>query len=159
MNNTELFIIDFYKTINILDTDSLSISSITDQLDVNVHYWEHSSAVASFNYDCCIFIDNRLNEAAQWQDFGHEMYHYFFDDTSYNQLNESYGVYGESKADYFAYHFCVPTFMLSALKGVNVYDVMNLFNVEFEFAMKRMDMYQSKLLEVGGQNALQENHY
>ena len=75
------------------------------------------------------------------------MYHYFYDETNYDLLHENYAEYGESKADYFAYHFCVPTFMLYNLKGVDVYDVMELFNVEFDFALRRLEMYKNKMLE------------
>jgi len=156
MNRTELFVMEFYKTINVLDTSLLSIANISEKLNVNVHYWNHSSAVANFKEDCCMFINQRKTHSEQWQDFGHEMHHYFFDEISYDKLNESYGIYGETKADYFAYHFCVPTFMLMKLKGVSVYEVMSIFNVEYEFAMRRLDMYRSKLFERGGHIAMQK---
>lgn len=35
------------------------------------------------------------------------------------------------------------------LKGVDVYDVMQLFNVEFDFALRRLEMYYSKCLAKG----------
>lgn len=96
----------------------LSISSIAEQLNVNVHFWGRSSAVDSINDDYCIFIDNRLNEREQWQEFCHQMYHYFSDETSYNQLNDDYG---ESKVDYFMCHFCVTTFMQLEIKVGTAY--------------------------------------
>lgn len=146
MNKTEFFIMNFYKTIKLLDASLLSIPTVSEQINIRIHYWRHSSAIGSLDDEYCVFIDNRENERAQWQEFGHEMYHYFFDDTSYNQLKEDYGTYGESKADYFAYHFCVPTFMLQNLKGVNAHDIATLFNVEFSFALKRAEMYKNSIM-------------
>ncbi len=48
--------------------------------------------------------------------------------------------------------FCAPLLItsngtyVSYVKGVTVYDVMNLFNVEFDFALRRLEMYKSKIL-------------
>lgn len=150
MNNTENYIYHLCKSINILNYDQLSIDSISTILDINILYWEYSSELVCFKDKHKMFINEQLTLQEQWQDFGHEMYHYFFDETSYSLLNESYGAYGESKADYFMYHFCIPTFMLMELKGVNVYDVMNLFNVEFEFALRRLEMYRNNVLTKKG---------
>lgn len=146
MKLTESFVTKFYQSININFPSELSILCIAEKLDLEVHFWNFGSAIAQFNGIHKMFINKRLSEQQQWQDFGHEMYHYFFDDTKYDVLKESYAEYGESKADYFAYHFCVPTFMLDNLKEVSVYDVMELFNVEFDFALKRLEMYRNKVL-------------
>src|SRR5699024_7941421 len=112
----------------------LTIELIVDHLELEVMYWPHSSAIARSSNQYIIFLNDRLSMQQQWQEFGHEMYHFFFDNTQYNILKETYAIYGETKADYFAYHFCVPTFMLHKIKGVDVYDLMELFNVEFDFA-------------------------
>lgn len=152
MNATEKFVTNFYESINVVDPLQVSIELIVDVLDIKLMYWYHTSAIAQFNNKYAIFINESINMQQQWQEFGHEMYHYFYDDTKYDLLNESYAEYGETKADYFAYHFCVPTFMLQKMKGVDMYDVMNLFNVEFDFALKRLEMYKNKLLS-------RRNHY
>lgn len=146
MNNTELFIMQFYESISVICPYELSIMHIAEKLNMEVCFWNFGSAIAQFNGIHKMFINKRLSEQQQWQDFGHEMYHYFFDNTRYDLLKESYAEYGESKADYFAYHFCVPTFMLDNLKEVSVYDVIEFFNVEFYFALRRLEMYQSKLM-------------
>lgn len=36
--------------------------------------------------------------------------------------------------------------MLQEIKGVDVYDVVELFNVEFDFALRRLEMYKNKWL-------------
>lgn len=152
MNYTEKFIMNFYRSININDPPQISIEYIVDLLDIKLTYWRKSSALAKYNNRYCVFINENLSVSEQWQDFGHEMYHYFYDETNYSLLNKCYADHGESKADYFAYHFCVPTFMLLDLKEVNVYGVMELFNVEFDFALRRLEMYEHRVLS-------RRNHY
>src|SRR5699024_2925755 len=76
------------------------------------------------------------------------MNHYCFDSGSQRFLADTYKQYQEVKADYFAYHFCIPTFMLERLKGVTANDVARIFNVEFDFAIRRLDMYKSNLITV-----------
>lgn len=146
MNRTEEVIKSFYLSIGINDPFLLSKELIVEYLNIKLFYWPHSSAIAIHDDRYIVFLNDNLSMQQQWQEFGHEMYHYFYDETNYNVLRESYANYGESKADYFAYHFCVPTFMLYNLKGVDVYDVMELFNVEFEFALRRLEMYRNKVI-------------
>lgn len=147
MNKTEICVANFYQSINITDLTPITIKIVTDALNMKLSYWPHSSAIAHYKNRYRVFMNESINEQQQWQSFGHEMYHYLFDECRYDLLHESYAAYGETKADYFAYHFCVPTFMLQQIKGVDVYDVMNLFNVEFDFAMRRLEMYHSKVIE------------
>ena len=103
--------------------------------------------MASYQDRYVVFINESISKQQQWQDFGHEMYHFFFDNECYDVLKETYASYGETKADYFAYHFCVPTFMLMQLKEVSVDVITRLFNVEFDFALRRFEMYKSKVLQ------------
>ena len=146
MNNTEYLIRVIYNSININDYTRLSINNVAGQLNLRIHYWPFSSEMTEHKGKYKIFINESLNGQQRWQVFGHEMSHYFQDQTDRDVLRESFVDYCESKADYFAHHFCVPTFMLTNLKGVNVYDVMDLFNVEFDFALRRLEMYQNKII-------------
>lgn len=139
----------FYKSLSIDDPYYLKMSVISDLVNVPLRYWKYSSALARRKGKYIMHINETINKPQQWQQFGHEMYHYFFDETNYGLLKETYAVYGETKADYFAYHFCIPTFMLQRLKGIDVYDVMRIFNVEFDFALRRLEMYQNKVLTKG----------
>lgn len=146
MNATEKFVMRFYQNIDIHDPFLLSKEMIVDCLGIKLIYWKNTSSIAKYQGNYYLFLNENLTEQRQWQEFGHEMYHYFYDDTNYCLLKESFAEYGETKADYFAYHFCVPTFMLQELKEVSVYDVMELFNVEFDFALKRLEMYKHRLI-------------
>ena len=136
----------FYQSLKVNEPSLLSERTVVEHLNIELVYWRNTSAFTKYNSKYFMFINENLNKQQQWQDFGHEMSHYFFDETNYSLLNETYAEYGETKADYFAYHFCVPTFMLYNLKGVDVYDVMELFNVEFEFALRRLEMYRNNVL-------------
>lgn len=67
----------------------LSIEIIADLLNIKLVYWTHSSTIAYYNNQHKVFIDDSLNDAQQWQEFGHEMYHYFYDETRYDLLKET----------------------------------------------------------------------
>jgi len=116
---------------------------IVDHLGIKLIYWKNTSSIAKYKGNYYLFLNEMLTEQQQWQEFGHEMYHYFFDNEEYCY---SYSIYGESKADYFSYHFCIPSFMLNSFKEVSVYDVMELFNVEYDFAFRRLEMYKHRLI-------------
>lgn len=148
MNRTERFVMNFYQSINVNEPLLLSTELIIDALNMELFYWNHTSAIAKYHNRYTVFINESINVQQQWQEFGHEMYHYFYDDTKYDLLNESYAEYGETKADYFAYHFCVPTFMLVKLQELNVYEIMNLFNVEYAFALRRLEMHKNNIIAI-----------
>lgn len=148
VNRTELLITQFYKSIKIVNPNHLSITNISDRLDLSVVYWGRSSAFVELDGVCKVLINSELNDRCKWQHFGHEMSHYF-SDRNRSVSHKYYVDYCEAKAEYFSYHFCVPTFMLAELKGVDVYDIMNLFNVEFDFAIRRMEMYKSQIIRKG----------
>ena len=125
------------------------IDTVSKKLNLSVTFWGFTSEIAFYKGVYKVFINENQSNQQQWQDFGHEMYHYCHDYVVYDRLHETYAEYGESKADYFAYHFCVPTFMLMDLKEVNIYVIANRFNVEYDFALRRLEMYQNKILEKG----------
>jgi|SRR5690625_412301 len=146
MNATEKFVMRFYQNIDVHEPFLLSKEKIVDHLGIKLIYWKNTSSIARYKGNYYLFLNENLTEQRQWQEFGHEMSHYFFDQQDKKLMFSSFIDYRETKADYFAYHFCVPTFMLYNLKGVDVYDVMELFNVEFEFALRRLKMYEGKMM-------------
>ncbi|HLR71553.1 MAG TPA: ImmA/IrrE family metallo-endopeptidase [Pseudogracilibacillus sp.] len=78
--------------------------------------------------------------------FGHEVCHYLRHCGNQLKMHPLFLQLQESQANHFAYHFCVPTFMLQQLREVTIYDVMELFNVEFDFALRRLEMYRNNVL-------------
>src|SRR5690625_2621592 len=146
MNAIEKFVMRFYHAIDVHEPFLLSKEMIVDHLGIKLIYWKNTSSIARYKGNYYLFLNENLTGQRQWQEFGHEMSHYFFDQQDKRLMYSSFIDYIETKADYFAYHFCVPTFMLYNLKGVDVYDVMELFNVEFDFALKRLEIYRNKVL-------------
>lgn len=148
--NTEICINNLYHFLNIQDPTQINISDITKKLKVNLYYGN-----ANFRFGNNIIITKSTSQK-EWQSFGHEVGHYFKHVGSQASMHHLFIDLQEYQADYFSYHFCVPTFMLQQLKGVDVYVIMRLFNVEFDFAMRRLEMYQSKYLE---RNVVYEGSY
>lgn len=136
----EDYINELCKKISIKRPEQLGISHVSKKLKLNVYYGK-----GSLRYGNNIFIVKSTKQK-QWQKFAHEVGHYLRH--SGNQLNMFYLFRDlqEYEANHFAYHFCVPTFMLEKLKGVTVYEVMGLFNVEYEFASRRLEMYERKVI-------------
>ncbi|MCS1383525.1 hypothetical protein NXZ75_15050, partial [Lysinibacillus sphaericus] len=67
--------------------------------------------------------------------------------------------YQEYKANNFMYHACVPSFMLDELEpsDLTVENVQRLFNVEYDFAFKRLEQYRSKKLLMLNWNRQSDN--
>lgn len=146
MNNTETFIKQLYESLKITEPEQLTIENVSEKMSLPVHYWEYASRLTEYIGQHQMFLNKNLNEQKQWQEYGHEMCHYSWHQGSQEYLKESYASYQETKANYFAYHFCVPSFMLERNEIMNVYDIMNQYNVDFEFAIRRLDMHEGKLM-------------
>lgn len=149
MNNTELFIKTLFESLKITEPEQLTIKNVSQKLDLPVHNWEFSSRLTEYLGQHRMFINGDLNDRKQWQEFGHEMCHYSWHRGSQEYLKESYEAYQEHKANYFSYHFCIPSFMLERNEIINVYDIMNQYNVDFEFAIRRLDMHENKMMMKG----------
>jgi len=149
MNITENQVMKFYKKIEILNPSQLSISKISKKIDISIVNWEYSSEVVRWKGRTKVFLNADLNYQQKWQEFGHEMKHVFYDAGRQEFLPNTYVYFQECKADHFSYHFCIPTFMLQNVSDLSVYNIMNLFNVEFDFALRRLEMYQNKIISKG----------
>lgn len=145
MNRTELYIKKLYHSLNVFYSYQLTICNISDKLNLPIIYWPYSSEITLYKDNYKVFINEKLNDQQRWQDFGHEVGHHLHEGSQSNMHNLFLN-YQECQAKYFSYHFCVPTFMLESLKEVNVDVIVNKFNVEYDFAFKRLEMYQNKIL-------------
>ena len=148
MNDTECYVKNLFDSLFITSPHQLTIHNITEKLKIKTFYWDYTTAIAEWKGKYGLFVNQQLTEQQQWQVFGHEMKHFCFDCGGQRFLADIFKEYQEVKADYFAYHFCIPTFMLERLKGVTANDVARIFNVEFDFALRRLDMYKSNLITV-----------
>ena len=133
----EDYIYDLLEVIKINEPKELTIDNVANRLDLTVTY---RSKAYRFNDLIVLRPGTRQQE---WQSFVHELSHYLRHVG--NQLSMHYLF--RDLQEYQANHFCVPTFMLQKLKEVSVQAIMNLFNVEEGFAFRRLEMYQSKIID------------
>ncbi|MGE7091706.1 ImmA/IrrE family metallo-endopeptidase [Lysinibacillus sp. NPDC048646] len=91
-----------------------------------------------------IFLAQNFTVAQKWQEFCHVLQH-----TGNHSVMPPSGIgHQENKANNFMYHACIPTFMLNRLEiysgnVITVLHIQHLFNVEYDFAEKRLEQYIS----------------
>ncbi len=146
LTHIEDYIYQLYRKIDILSPTDLNTFVVAFKLGVKITYRKRL-----FVYRNEIILKQESLEK-QWQMFGHEICHHLRHVGNQLNMPKLFVDYQEYQADYFAYHFCVPTFMLQQLKEVTVYDVMRLFNVEYDFALRRIEMYKSKVTMIGSED-------
>lgn len=113
---------------------------IANKLRLQIHYNEYGYRTGN------AIIIEKSTPQKEWQCFAHELGHFLFHVGSQLIMHPLFRQLQEYQADRFSYHFCVPTFMLENLEEVNVNVIANKFNVEYDFAFKRLEMYQNKVL-------------
>ena len=141
-NIMEDYIEKLYNSIAIYRPHQLDMESIATRLGTTLVFLPYGSMTIGD----AILIDERLTECEQWQDFGHELCHIEWHDGNQRVLPSSYMEYQEWKATNFAYHACVPTFMLERLKlpsheSEAIYMIQKMFKVDYSFAKKRLHLY------------------
>lgn len=155
-SHLEDYIKQFYTQLGITDPSLLNFKEIGKRMGLKVFYWPDESQALFIDDSSFIFINEQLPETLQWQDFCHELCHVILHTGDQFYMPPLFREYQEHKANNFMYHACIPTFMLDAL---DLYDctphsikyVQQLFNVEYDFAKKRLLNYISKkaLFQIG----------
>lgn len=145
---TEDFINEMYNKIGITKPHQLHFQRIANALGIKVFYWKRSSQALFDGPYVYIFLDESLSDAELWQDFCHELAHVLRQNGHQGRMPRTWIEYQENKANNFMYHACVPSFLLDEMEpdALTVQNVQQLFNVEHEFAMKRLTQYLSKKL-------------
>lgn len=138
-----------YRLIEISNPDQLDKRVIAEKLNIKLHYFDEDSEANVINGIKRIFLNERLSSRKRWQEFAHELCHILRHVGYQQHMPFLFYQMQEWQANYFSYHFCIPTFMLQELQEINVYQIMNLFNVEFEFASRRLEMYKNKCYSKG----------
>lgn len=136
----EEYIKSLYHCMDIRKPEQLNVPTIASKLGLNVCY-----GGISFRIGNHIMI-KRSTRQREWQMFGHEVCHYLRHCGNQLKMHPLFLQLQESQANHFAYHFCVPTFMLDQFKEVSVDVVMEKFNVEEDFALRRLEMYERKMM-------------
>lgn len=141
-NLLEEYIKKMYKSIGIHHPHQLDMEDIASRLGMGLIYMP----VNSFNVEKTIILDVRKNDSELWQDFAHELCHALVHVGNQNIMPPPFRLYQEWKADSFAYHACIPTFMLDGMdlptnERKAVWTIQETFHVEREFAEKRLHQY------------------
>lgn len=146
MNRTRNFLEDYiegmYKSIGIRTPEQLNIESVATQLKITVLFVPRFPMQSGKT----IVLDSRLSDAQKWQDFTHELCHVLWHGVNQRVMNKLYLDYQEWKAESFALHACVPSFMLEKMDlPINekeaVWEIHETFNVELSFAEERLDKW------------------
>lgn len=148
-SHLEDFIKEFYFKMNIITPPLLDFREIAKNLGIKVFYWSETSQALYANDLPYIFLDESLTQQQQWQDFCHELAHVLLHTGDQFYMYPLFREYQEYKANNFMYHACMPTFMLDELQLCDylpqtVVKLQELFNVEYEFALKRLTQYLNK---------------
>lgn len=137
--DVEKFVESLYKQLDIYSPMQLSLSAIAEALQIEIIY----SETISMRIDNYIVLP-RSSRQNEWQYFGHELCHYLLHEGDQRFMHSLFVDLQENQANHFAYHFCVPTFMLNQLSIKSVYDIQQHFPVTFSFALHRLEMYRNK---------------
>lgn len=145
-NMLEDYVMKMYQSIGIYHPHQLDMEDIASRLGMTLIHMP----VSSFNVEKTIILDVRKNDTEQWQDFGHELCHALMHIGNQNIMPLPFRLYQEWKADSFAQHACVPTFMLERTKlegdeSIDIWMIQEKFCVEREFAQKRLQHYLNNL--------------
>lgn len=141
-NHLEEYVTQLLNRIDIYHPHQLNIENIYPRLGLEIHYLPYDSMFVAGH----MFLDSRQSDAEQWQDFGHELCHALWHAGDQALIPLSMREYQEWKAENFAQHLCVPSFMLDAVdlpayERQAVWMITEKFGVEREFAEKRLEQY------------------
>ncbi len=144
-SSLEQFVREFYNNNGITQPGQLGIQNIAPLvgLEVIIHpeislYWNDTIVI------------RRGTEREHWQRFGHEVCHFLRHCGDQRYMHQLFIELQENQARNFAYHFCIPTFMLQRIRlppdlREAVYLIAETFNVEYAFAEERLVRYRKKL--------------
>lgn len=131
--------------------DQVDIDDVAFKLDIWIHEWKFKSRARSFKGMHSILLDSRISDQEKWQDFGHELCHILNHEGNQIHMPPAFLEFQEVKANNFAMHFCVPTFMildagLPCTWNEATLFVMETFNVTESFARKRLLHFNNQVI-------------
>ena len=161
-SHLEDYIKDFYKKIGISTPALLDFKVIAIRVGIKVFYWPDSSQALFAKEKPFIFLNESLSKQQQWQEFGHELSHVLLHTGDQFFMSPLFREYQENKANNFMHHVCMPTFMLDELQLYDctpqtVIKLQELFNVEYEFALKRLTQYLNNRIMLDWNNVFYQS--
>jgi len=148
-SDLEDFVRKLYYFLKISKAYQIDKFLIAEKLNVSIRYFDETSEAISINNKNYIFLNKSLSRPQRWQVFAHELCHILRHSGYQYNMPLLFRELQEWQADCFMYHFCVPTFMLKEMElplRINeaTWFVAETFNVEIEFARKRLNMWINK---------------
>lgn len=144
---TEDFVKEMYLKIGITTPNQLNYRIIANSLGIRVFPapYDGPSQALFAKSTPFIFLGRHLTPPQAWQDFCHELNHILQHSGNQSYMQSTWIEYQEKKADTFMYHACMPTFMLDEIiknePSITIRELQLIFNVEYEFAVKRLTQY------------------
>ncbi|MED4843937.1 ImmA/IrrE family metallo-endopeptidase [Bacillus atrophaeus] len=148
-SHLEDWIEKLYKDINITKPEEINFDRIAKALDILIVYNPDTSFAIRVNGMYTISLDSRKTRQQQWSDFSHEVCHILRHVNDNKIMPNYWKYYLECQANYFAYHFCIPTFMLREIKiphnqSYAIQMIAETFKVPESLAKVRLNMYLNK---------------
>lgn len=146
MNYLEDYISNFYKSMDIHSPEQLNSNHIAHKKYISLYYWDDQSQAIMIHNKPFIFLEANMLQNFIWQTFCHELCHILLHSGDQMALPASFVEYQEWKANNFALHAAIPTFMLHELNlPADYFEAVRLiqetFHVSLSFACKRLDHY------------------
>ena len=136
---------------NIRQPGQLNKFVISDKLGIYLHLYEgNSRGLTDDDNEKYIFLNRHLSRPERWQDFAHELCHILRHDGDQKYMSFPFRQLQEWQSNNFMYNFCVPTFMLQRIRlPPDQHEAIRLiadtFNVDYQFAEKRLHKYYQKM--------------
>ncbi|MCA1183432.1 ImmA/IrrE family metallo-endopeptidase [Bacillus licheniformis] len=149
-SHLEDWIENLYRSINIITPEQIDFERIAELLGIRVYFKPTPSCTFKYNDVYTIILDSRKTRCEQWDDFAHELCHLYRHEGDKKTMPKFWSDYQERQANYFSYHFCIPTFMLRGMKipHNHFFDarlIAKTFKVTESFATTRLNMYFNKM--------------
>ncbi|WP_438312329.1 ImmA/IrrE family metallo-endopeptidase [Sporosarcina sp. FA9] len=146
----EDYIKKLYNKINITVPNQINMYVIADRLNIGLYPIDGSSEAIQIEGRQYIFINRNLSAQEQWQDFCHELCHILWHSGNQFAMPPPFREYQEWKADSFALHACIPTFMLRDIRLPRdpqevIWVIQDTFNVSYEFAKIRLEQRRQQI--------------
>lgn len=139
----EDYIRNLYFKLGISRPDQLNMQIIASMIGIDIVYRNFT-----------LMLDDEIHiqkgdYTNEWMEFGHELCHHLRHHGCQFDMHPLYVDLQEWQATNFAYHFCVPTFMLEELNLPSTQNeaiglIAKEFSVSFEFAEARLDKWLNK---------------
>lgn len=146
----EEYVEQLYMQMGFSAPGDMSIERVSQQLGIAVIHSSFTSRAMFYGGKPMINLNRTLSPSEELETFSHELFH-ILKETG-NQVNTPVMLreMRESKANNFALHFCIPTFMLAGInwpeRNSNNY-IAELFHVTVPFAEKRLMLYECRLFQ------------